>query len=62
MAELYGGEVCFKRDEKRCCTLHNSKGRGHRVSYKWGDLYIYIHIFDMYICMIQNILLYLLYI
>lgn len=25
MAELYGGEVCFKRDEKRCCTLHNSK-------------------------------------
>eukprot|EP00435_Cladocopium_sp_Y103_P065046 s664_g26.t2 len=34
MAELYGGEICFKRDEKRCCTAHNSLREESRVLYK----------------------------
>ncbi|CAL1169401.1 unnamed protein product [Cladocopium goreaui] len=34
MAELYGGEICFKRDEKRCCTAHNSLRKEPKVLYK----------------------------
>ncbi|CAE7218674.1 unnamed protein product, partial [Symbiodinium natans] len=34
MVELYGGEVCFKRDGKMCCSARNELREGQKVLYK----------------------------
>eukprot|EP00439_Symbiodinium_sp_Y106_P027542 s2808_g3.t1 len=34
MVELYGGEVCFRRDVSMCCSARNELREGHKVLYK----------------------------